>query len=62
MGRFAFGDAENGNAWWSGDLGTLGHSFNQRDCRCPISIQRERENVENKVLFTAVSPLTYKRR
>ena len=52
MGCFEFGDAENGNAWWSSDEGTLGHSFNQRDCRCPISIQRERGNAENKVLYS----------
>ena len=52
MGCFEFGDAENGNAGWSSDKGNLGHSFNQRDCRCPISIQRERENAENKVLYS----------
>ena len=27
------------------------HSSTGRDCRCPISIQRERENAENKVIF-----------
>ena len=32
------------------------HSSTGWDCRCPVSIERERENAENKVLFSTKAP------
>ena len=48
-------------SWSPSRLGCL-RFFSTRDCRCPISTIGVRENGENRVLFSAVSPRAYKRK